>query len=127
MRLCAVLQPFPYHPPLFIRQAPSSRRFEKFVNFFLRRVTCPRTRVCEKVLIKTCRVSIRIDVTLLLFLYLVPSLLPSSNPPFPRSPLTCTCSPTTRTFSTATRRDSKKFPIRRQRVQITRTPVMKCK
>jgi len=40
-----VLQPFPHHPPLFIRQVPSSRRFEKFVNFFLRRVTCPRTRV----------------------------------------------------------------------------------
>jgi len=126
MRLCAVLQPFPHHPPLFIRQVPSSRRFEKFVNFFLRRVTCPRTRVCEKVLIKTCRVSIRIDVTLLFFLCFVSSLLPLSNP-FPHPSLTCTCSPTARTFSTATWCDSKKFPIRRQRVQITRTPVMKCK
>lgn len=61
-----------------------------------------------------------------LFLYFVPSLLPLSNP-FVCLSLTCTCSPTTRTFSTATRRDSKKFPIRWQRVQITRMPVMKCK
>lgn len=64
---CAMRGPAAVSPSSFaIYQAGSfvARRSEKFVNFFLRRVTCPRTRVRarEKVLIKTCRVSIR-DVT----------------------------------------------------------------
>lgn len=137
---------FPHHPPLFIRQVPSSRRSEKFVNFFLRRVTCPRNGGgggCAKgrVLIKTCRVSIRIDVTPSSSrprVFLSPPLCRSSlaagtsfrTSSCPRPPYLYLLSGSLALFprQTCSARRHKKFPIRPgRRVQITRTPVMKCK